>query len=74
MSILITGGAGFIGSHLAAHFLPSRPVRVLDDHSLGHRRNLAGRLLSTGFKPNGILARGLEATIAHLRRLMPSQS
>jgi len=42
MSILITGGAGFIGSHLAAHFVSSEPVRVLDNLSSGYRRNLAG--------------------------------
>lgn len=42
--ILITGGAGFIGSHLAelaeAH---AAVVRVLDDLSTGRRENLAGR-------------------------------
>jgi UDP-glucose 4-epimerase len=42
MSILITGGAGFIGSHLAEHFHRERPVRVLDNFHTGHRRNLAG--------------------------------
>lgn len=38
---LVTGGAGFIGSHLAESLLASgRRVRVLDDLSSGHRRNL----------------------------------
>src|SRR5690606_35020306 len=40
-SVLITGGAGFIGSNLVEHFLArGARVRVLDDFSTGHRRNL----------------------------------
>jgi len=42
MRILITGGAGFIGSHLAEHFQRHATVRVLDDLRTGHQRNLAG--------------------------------
>ncbi len=39
---LITGGAGFIGSHLADRLLANGDkVRVLDDLSTGHRDNLA---------------------------------
>lgn len=39
---LITGGAGFIGSHLAAELVErGRPVRVLDDFSTGLWANLA---------------------------------
>lgn len=41
MTILITGGAGFIGSHLAEHYQGKARVRVLDDLRTGHRRNLA---------------------------------
>jgi UDP-glucose 4-epimerase len=38
---LITGGAGFIGSHLADRLLANGDtVRVLDDLSTGHRHNL----------------------------------
>jgi len=42
MRILITGGAGFIGSHLAEHFQGRAAVRVLDNLRTGHRENLAG--------------------------------
>ena len=35
--VLITGGAGFIGSHLAESLLPENDVTVVDDLSTGHR-------------------------------------
>src|SRR2546423_4330428 len=39
--VLVTGGAGFIGSHLAAALAESGArVRVIDDLSTGHRENL----------------------------------
>jgi UDP-glucose 4-epimerase len=40
MKILVTGGAGFIGSHIVEHFCGSAEVRVLDNLRSGHRRNL----------------------------------
>jgi UDP-glucose 4-epimerase len=42
MRVLITGGAGFIGSHLVEHFQGQAEVRVLDNLRSGHRQNLAG--------------------------------
>ncbi len=41
MRVLITGGAGFIGSHLAeAHLIKGDEVYVLDDLSTGSLDNL----------------------------------
>lgn len=42
MRFLITGGAGFIGSHLAAELAARGEVRVLDDLSTGRAGNLDG--------------------------------
>jgi len=43
MTVLVTGGAGFIGSHLVRRLLAEHgSVRVLDDLSTGRRENLAG--------------------------------
>lgn len=40
--ILVTGGAGFIGSALVRELASHEPVRVLDDLSTGSRANLDG--------------------------------
>ncbi len=42
MNILITGGAGFIGSHIAEHFNGKANVRVLDNLRSGYKHNLDG--------------------------------
>ena len=42
MKFLVTGGAGFIGSHLVAHLLPHGSVTILDNFVSGKRDNLAG--------------------------------
>ncbi|MHC3381357.1 NAD-dependent epimerase/dehydratase family protein [Haloarcula sp. H-GB5] len=38
--VLVTGGGGFIGSHLASALAADNHVRVLDDFSTGRRANL----------------------------------
>ena len=42
MKVLVTGGAGFIGSHIVEHFQDSAEVRVLDNLCSGFKCNLAG--------------------------------
>lgn len=43
MKILITGGSGFIGSHIAEHFQSSAAeIRVLDNYRTGYAKNLNG--------------------------------
>jgi len=42
MRVLITGGAGFIGSHIAEYFQGKADVRVLDNLRTGYKRNLDG--------------------------------
>ena len=49
-SILITGGAGFIGSHLLERLLERNQVTVLDNFSSGSRKNLAPFLSRSNFK------------------------
>jgi UDP-glucose 4-epimerase len=41
-TVLVTGGAGFIGSHLVEHFQGTAHVRVLDNFRSGFRHNLDG--------------------------------
>lgn len=53
MKILITGGAGFIGSHLAARLQSKAEVRVLDNLRTGSRENLRG--LKVDFAEGSIL-------------------
>ena len=42
MRILITGGAGFIGSHIAEYFNNKAEIRVLDNLRSGYKHNLDG--------------------------------
>lgn len=57
MKILITGGAGFIGSHLIEHYQDRAEIIVLDNLRTGHRRNLDG--LQCRFVEGSILDRKL---------------
>lgn len=57
MRILVTGGAGFIGSHIVEHFQGKAEVRVLDNLRSGNRRNLDG--FACDFREGSILDRAL---------------
>lgn len=63
MKALITGGAGFIGSHIAEQLQGVAEVRVLDNLRTGYRRNLDG--LNAEFIAGSILDR---ETVRHAMR------
>ena len=42
MRVLVTGGAGFIGSHIVEYFQGKAEVRVLDNLRSGFKKNLSG--------------------------------
>jgi UDP-glucose 4-epimerase len=51
MRVLITGGAGFIGSHLAQEFLEhGHEVYIIDDLSTGYMENVDGLKATPGFE------------------------
>lgn len=78
MKVLITGGAGFIGSHLAQHWT-SQPgvaeVRILDNFRTGYKHNLNGlnvALLEGSILDRELLARAVDGVdyVFHLAALV----
>ena len=57
MKVLVTGGAGFIGSHVVEYFQGKAEIRVLDNLRSGCLRNLQG--LEYEFMHGSILDRDL---------------
>src|SRR5262245_15377018 len=70
MRILVTGGAGYIGSHAVRHFLArGHDVRVYDNLSMGHRsavpadRLIVGDLAETSRLDQALVAHRIEAVV-----------
>ena len=57
VKVLVTGGAGFIGSHIAGYFQNRAKVRVLDNLRSGFKHNLDG--IHCEFIRGSILDRGV---------------
>jgi UDP-glucose 4-epimerase len=77
MKVLITGGAGFIGSHLAQYWTaqPGTEVRVLDNFRTGFKHNLAGldaQLLEGSILDADLVKRAVEGVdyVFHLAALV----
>jgi UDP-glucose 4-epimerase len=72
--VLITGGAGFIGSHLAERFLADGcQVTVVDDLSTGRRENLARLLGDSAFSlvvDSVLNAQRMEELVRHHDRIL----
>lgn len=73
--ILITGGAGFIGSHIVEHFQGQAEIIVLDDLRTGYRRNLAGlecRLIEGSILDDRALAEAMQGVgrVFHLAAMI----
>jgi UDP-glucose 4-epimerase len=62
-TVLVTGGAGFIGGHLVESLVPENDVRVLDDLSTGSRERVpaAATLIEGDVRDEATVARAMES-------------
>lgn len=75
MRILVTGGAGFIGSHIVELFQGKAEVRVLDNLRSGYRHNIApfkAEFIEGSILDKEILARAMEGVdyVFHLAAMI----
>ena len=75
MRILVTGGAGFIGSHIVEHFQGKADIRVLDNLRSGYRRNIEpfqAEFIEGSILDKAVLARAMEGVdyVFHLAAMI----
>jgi len=56
-TVLVTGGAGFIGGHIAARLAGDNDVRILDDLSTGSTDRLPDEVSSSSRATSGMARR-----------------
>lgn len=61
-TVVVTGGAGFIGSHIADALVPDNDVRVLDDCSTGYQENIpdGAELVSGDVRDEDVVSAAIE--------------
>ncbi len=73
--VLVTGGAGFIGSHLCARLLEQgHSVLCVDNFFTGTRSNIAKAKALLDWEAKIPLREGLGKTIAYFREVVAAQS
>ena len=75
MRILVTGGAGFIGSHIVEHFQGKAEIRVLDNLRSGYLRNIEpfqAEFIEGSILDKAVLARAMEGVdyVFHLAAMI----
>ena len=75
MRILVTGGAGFIGSHIVQYFQGKAEIRVLDNLRTGYKKNLDGlecEFIEGSILDKPLLAKAMEGVdyVFHLAALI----
>lgn len=77
--VLITGGAGYVGSHCARHLIAQGyEVVVVDDLSTGYREAVSGELVTADLRDREalrqLLGRGFDAVLHFAARMMVGES
>ena len=74
-TILVTGGAGFIGSHIVERYQGKAHIRILDNFRSGNIKNLAGmeyELIEGDITDRAVVAKAVQGVdyIFHLAAMI----